>query len=315
LNSAFITGYERDTESSLDFAEARYYNFNHGRFTSPDPALISARTINPQTLNRYVYVLNNPLLYVDPFGLWELQYEPEYKKNKDGTYDTSKVVRIKVFFVKTKDDDNADSLLKQLGFNSENKGYADMKSQIEGAISNMDTSEFGTTGILASSLQGKVDGVNIGKIFGTIEILLGEQANYDVKHPGAWNDISQGASNSTFRDCTSTTAILSFGATGDLSRLGTQDGETGMDSRFISRATSIASGDLRLGDVIRYGGNGNPRRRHYMTAIFTGDDGMTQAFSRSGEGGKFHVIPVTSPLGIYGNVQGTNKKHTGYYRP
>ncbi|MBO0222875.1 hypothetical protein J0689_26715, partial [Vibrio parahaemolyticus] len=83
----------------------------------------------------------------------------------DGTYDTSKVVRIKVFFVKTKDDDNADSLLKQLGFNSEDKGYADMKSQIEGAKSNMSTTEFGTTGILASSLQGKVDGVNVGKIF------------------------------------------------------------------------------------------------------------------------------------------------------
>ena len=32
-----FTAYERDTESDLDFAEARYYNKNHGRFTSVDP--------------------------------------------------------------------------------------------------------------------------------------------------------------------------------------------------------------------------------------------------------------------------------------
>ena len=31
------TGYERDDESGLDYAQARYYNSNHGRFTSVDP--------------------------------------------------------------------------------------------------------------------------------------------------------------------------------------------------------------------------------------------------------------------------------------
>jgi RHS repeat-associated protein len=71
LNCAFITSYERDIESSLDFAEARYYNFNHGRFTSSDPLLSSGRVEDPQTWNRYAYVLNNPLNSIDPTGLYE----------------------------------------------------------------------------------------------------------------------------------------------------------------------------------------------------------------------------------------------------
>jgi len=40
-----------------------------GRFLSPDPWLGSMHLDNPQSLNRYVYVLNNPLRFVDPDGL------------------------------------------------------------------------------------------------------------------------------------------------------------------------------------------------------------------------------------------------------
>ncbi len=32
-----FTGYEKDTETGLDFAEARYYNNQHGRFAAVDP--------------------------------------------------------------------------------------------------------------------------------------------------------------------------------------------------------------------------------------------------------------------------------------
>jgi RHS repeat-associated protein len=38
-----FTGYERDDESGLDFAQARYYTNLQGRFTSPDPLLSSGR--------------------------------------------------------------------------------------------------------------------------------------------------------------------------------------------------------------------------------------------------------------------------------
>jgi RHS repeat-associated protein len=64
--------YERDDELiDLDFAQARYYNFRHGRFTSADPLMASADIVNPQSFNRYVYVGNNPTNVSDPTGeIW-----------------------------------------------------------------------------------------------------------------------------------------------------------------------------------------------------------------------------------------------------
>ncbi|NJM54261.1 MAG: hypothetical protein HC846_13300 [Blastocatellia bacterium] len=64
-----FTGYERDTESSLDYAQARYYNSRNGRFTSVDPLTASASIKNPQTFNRYSYGLNSPYKFTDPLGL------------------------------------------------------------------------------------------------------------------------------------------------------------------------------------------------------------------------------------------------------
>jgi RHS repeat-associated protein len=63
-----FTGYERDDESQLDFAEARYYNPLHGRFTTVDPLLASGASINPQAFNRYAYSGNNPTFRTDPNG-------------------------------------------------------------------------------------------------------------------------------------------------------------------------------------------------------------------------------------------------------
>lgn len=64
-----FTGYEKDAETGLDFAEARMYENRHGRFTAVDPLLASGKSANPQTFNRYTYVLNNPLTLTDPDGL------------------------------------------------------------------------------------------------------------------------------------------------------------------------------------------------------------------------------------------------------
>ena len=63
------TGYEKDAESGLEFAQARYYNPTHGRFTSVDPLTASASIRDPQTFNRYSYVLNSPYKFTDPLGL------------------------------------------------------------------------------------------------------------------------------------------------------------------------------------------------------------------------------------------------------
>jgi RHS repeat-associated protein len=64
-----FTGYEKDAETQLDFAEARMYQNKHGRFTAVDPLLSSASLDNPQTFNRYTYTGNNPINYTDPSGM------------------------------------------------------------------------------------------------------------------------------------------------------------------------------------------------------------------------------------------------------
>ena len=64
------TGKERDSESGNDYFGARYYASTMGRFLSPDPSgLVYADPKNPQSLNLYANVLNNPLKYTDPTGL------------------------------------------------------------------------------------------------------------------------------------------------------------------------------------------------------------------------------------------------------
>ena len=69
-----FTGYQKDNETSLDFAEARMYENLHARFTAVDPLLASGRSSNPQTFNRYVYTSNNPIIRVDDNGLdwWDV---------------------------------------------------------------------------------------------------------------------------------------------------------------------------------------------------------------------------------------------------
>ena len=65
-----FTGQDRDTDTGLDFFQARYMGTPQGRFTSPDPAGNSvADPSNPQSWNMYSYVWNNPLALVDPSGL------------------------------------------------------------------------------------------------------------------------------------------------------------------------------------------------------------------------------------------------------
>jgi RHS repeat-associated protein len=84
-----FTGYQKDDETGLDFAEARYYNDAHGRFTAVDPLLASGQSSDPQTFNRYVYAMNRPLILTDPTGL-------QAGKKVDLTPDSSIVVPVNV---------------------------------------------------------------------------------------------------------------------------------------------------------------------------------------------------------------------------
>jgi len=57
------------------YYEARYYDPALGRFISADT--IVPEPGNPQALNRYSYVYNNPLRYTDPTGQWPLISIPD----------------------------------------------------------------------------------------------------------------------------------------------------------------------------------------------------------------------------------------------
>jgi len=56
------------TSPGLYYIGARWMDPELGRFVSMDP--IFGRLGVPQSLNRYVYCVNNPLRFVDPAGLW-----------------------------------------------------------------------------------------------------------------------------------------------------------------------------------------------------------------------------------------------------
>ena len=73
-----FTGHERDLASlagpgdDLDYMHARFYSPVTGRFLSTDAA--PGRAPHPQSWNRYVYAIANPLRFVDPDGqdVWDV---------------------------------------------------------------------------------------------------------------------------------------------------------------------------------------------------------------------------------------------------
>src|SRR3989338_4625822 len=60
------TGQTYDIETCLYYYKSRYYNPLLARFIQPDTVVPDAK--NLQAYNRYSYVSNNPLKYVDPTG-------------------------------------------------------------------------------------------------------------------------------------------------------------------------------------------------------------------------------------------------------
>ena len=77
-----FTGQEYDEESALQYFGARYNDNVLGKFISIDPLMIDILNAkkynkdmvailgNPQEFNSYAYAMNNPVVYVDPNGLW-----------------------------------------------------------------------------------------------------------------------------------------------------------------------------------------------------------------------------------------------------
>jgi len=74
-----FTGQMLDPETGLYYYGGRYYDSEIGRFISPDPFVQDP--YDPQNLNRYSYVINNPQNYIDPDG-----YFHRHKKKSSGGF-------------------------------------------------------------------------------------------------------------------------------------------------------------------------------------------------------------------------------------
>ena len=78
-----FTGYERDSETGLDYAFARYYSPRLARFLSTDP--LGGGIGNLQSHNAYAYVANNPLRLTDPSGMDYCDGNSPYTSGGGGT--------------------------------------------------------------------------------------------------------------------------------------------------------------------------------------------------------------------------------------
>ena len=90
-NKFGFTGFEKDDETGLSYARARFYDPDIGRFLSQDELL--GAVIRPPTLHRYSYVRSNPLSFVDPTGhqaqsLGELGRQEREKRKKEPVEDS-----------------------------------------------------------------------------------------------------------------------------------------------------------------------------------------------------------------------------------
>gem|GEM_PF-6532799 len=72
-----FTTYERDG-TGLDYAVNRHYDPRQGRFNQADPLGMGAASLaDPQSLNLYNYVENDPVNFIDPLGLDKKKKDPK----------------------------------------------------------------------------------------------------------------------------------------------------------------------------------------------------------------------------------------------
>ena len=121
-----FTGKELDSETGLNYYGARYYDSEIGRFIQMDPMLMgmdkmnskqrNAFLSNPQNLNTYAYVQNNPVRYTDPTGMYgeDVHYDLTfYLSLQTGlTRGQSKIIAFKNQYV----DDNPETAPNTLNF-------------------------------------------------------------------------------------------------------------------------------------------------------------------------------------------------------
>lgn len=201
---------------------------------------------------------------------------------------------------KSKEGDNAASLVKQLGIDPSSKAGQKLVAKIEKQLGSGD------------SIQLSKIGGMVGRAYSAAEHGLTEQAKFAEAHP----DRTGGPSDMMYNDCSMTCARVALPNEMQGIMGGDAFGVTQLDDKITELGLkSVERQNLQVGDIIRYADSRN-RPKHFMNMIFTGDDGTTQAFSRSGVNGRFEIVPVDRFVGTnYGTIRGIRSKDTGFYRP
>jgi RHS repeat-associated protein len=299
INDKFAT-YKRDEETNLDFAQARMFEDNYGRFTSPDPTMLSVNGNNPQSWNRYIYVMNSPLSYSDPLGLWRIETSVYWKMNEDGTYATDDkgrriVDHVTVWAYATKDGDDGASLAKQLGLTGdEAKAFAETVGDA-GSLALSNLNSYGSSKIVKE----------VSEFFSFIEQKLQKQVQWEENNPEkvAKADKKNKSIGPSDNDCSGTTCNL--GLRENIIKVGTNVLDTKL---FGSRNEN----ELRLRDIVRYA-DGSNTAKHFANFIFRNDDGSIEVFSKSGADGPYQIRPAKSLENAdYGKIKGI-RSSSGYY--
>lgn len=118
-----FTGYERDNESLLDFAQARYFAPALGRFSSPDDFSNDTDIFDPASWNLYAYVRNNPIKNTDPSGK-HIYIEFE---DSDGSSQTVQYYRGKLY---TTSKDKNGNLIRGKEYAGDNQYANDAKNYL-----------------------------------------------------------------------------------------------------------------------------------------------------------------------------------------
>ena len=75
--------YVRDSFTTLDYADQRYYASSYGRFNTADPLAASAMAGDPTSWNRYSYAGGDPVNRSDPHGLCVMDDQGDFWDNAD----------------------------------------------------------------------------------------------------------------------------------------------------------------------------------------------------------------------------------------
>jgi RHS repeat-associated protein len=118
LNQAFqprkFTSYIRDAIGSDD-AMHRRYNSGYIRFDQPDPYNGSYNLTNPQSFNRYSYVHNDPVNFIDPTGLEDCGPADWCGESNPQTYPIDEWVELAHKFAEQAPIELTEAALKRIG--------------------------------------------------------------------------------------------------------------------------------------------------------------------------------------------------------